>query len=90
MKVSFLDGQRMKNIPHKTKNHCIRGHVFNEKNSYWYKHPLTGKARTCKLCKKIRYNNYKKTESYRKYKRQYERSEKYKAYKRLKYNEGTQ
>lgn len=33
------------------KTHCLRGHEFNEDNTYWYK---DGRARSCKACQKLR------------------------------------
>ena len=34
--------------------HCIRGHEFDEENTYWYRTPRGGWGRQCKQCQRMR------------------------------------
>ena len=42
------------------KSRCLRGHLFNIKNTYWRKDRRGRLGRTCKRCDGIRHLNFKK------------------------------
>lgn len=56
-KENLLRGERPFIIPYNSKKtHCKRGHVFNEKNTYYY----ANGSRICRVCGKLRARKYRK------------------------------